>query len=110
MPLSQTMWNPEIETMERSLLESLQLYRLKKTVEYVYERNPFYRKKMKELGVEPRHIRTLADLRLLPLHHQVRSAGQLPGRHLHRAPGRADALPCVLRHHGQAHRRGQHPA
>lgn len=59
-------WNPEYETMAREELESLQLRRLQSTVAWVHERVPYYRDAMRERGVEPRHIKRLADVRLLP--------------------------------------------
>ena len=56
----------EHETMPREALEALQLKRLQAVVERVYHLVPFYRRRMDELGVKPEHIRSLADLRLLP--------------------------------------------
>ncbi len=57
----------ENETMPRVDLEALQLRRLQALVERVYHLVPFYRRRMDELGVKPEHIRTLGDLKLLPL-------------------------------------------
>jgi len=54
------------ETMPREELRALQLQRLQTLVERVYETVPYYRGKMKEAGVEPRHIRRLEDIRHLP--------------------------------------------
>ncbi len=59
-------WNPEYETMDRTALGELQSRRLRSTVEWVYERVPYYREALDRAGVEPRHIRTLADVRRLP--------------------------------------------
>jgi phenylacetate-CoA ligase len=56
----------EHETMPRENLEALQLKRLQAVVERVYHLVPFYRRRMDEMGVKPQHIRTLADLKLLP--------------------------------------------
>lgn len=56
----------EHETMPRADLEALQLRRLQAVVERVYHLVPFYRRRMDEMGVRPEHIRTLADLELLP--------------------------------------------
>ncbi|RJQ55565.1 MAG: phenylacetate--CoA ligase family protein [Actinobacteria bacterium] len=61
-----TIWNPEYETMERGALAELQLRRLQTTVAWVYERVPYYRDKLDELGVKPRHIKRPEDVRLLP--------------------------------------------
>ena len=57
----------ENETMPRVDLEALQLRRLQALVERVYHLVPFYRRRMDESGVKPEHIRTLGDLKLLPL-------------------------------------------
>jgi phenylacetate-CoA ligase len=56
----------EYEKLNRKQYEELQLERLKRTVERVYESVPFYRKKFDEIGVKPHHIKTLKDIRLLP--------------------------------------------
>ncbi len=54
------------ETLPREDLEALQLRRLQAVVERVYHLVPFYRRSMDDVGVKPEHIRTLADLELLP--------------------------------------------
>ena len=59
-------WNEEFETLPREALESLQLKRLKATVDRVYATVPFYKKKFDETGLKPAHIKSLADLKLLP--------------------------------------------
>ncbi len=59
-------WNEEFETLPREALESLQLKRLKATVDRVYATVPFYKKKFDETGLKPSHIKTLKDMRLLP--------------------------------------------
>jgi len=59
-------WNEEFETLPREALESLQLKRLKATVDRVYATVPFYKKKFDEIGLKPAHIKTLKDMRLLP--------------------------------------------
>ncbi len=59
-------FNPEIETMSRSDMEALQLKRLQETVAYVYEKVPFYKEKLDEMGVKPEDIRSLSDIRKLP--------------------------------------------
>jgi len=60
-------FNPGCETISRNELEQLQLWRLKDTVMKVYYRVPFYRRKMDEAKVTPDHIRTLDDIRRLPV-------------------------------------------
>jgi|UniRef100_A0A7C3WRV6 phenylacetate-CoA ligase len=54
------------ETMPRTDLGALQLRRLQAVVERVYHLVPFYRRRMDDIGLRPEHIRTLADLELLP--------------------------------------------
>lgn len=54
------------ETMPREELEELQLRRLKSLCERVYANVPFYTKKFKELGIEPKDIKSLSDLTSLP--------------------------------------------
>lgn len=58
-------WNKE-ETIGRSEMQAIQLARLQKTVNYVYEKNAFYRKKFDEMGVIPSDIKSLDDTRRLP--------------------------------------------
>ena len=58
-------WAKE-ETLSRADMESLQLKRLKETVNRVYEKVEPYRRKMDEAGVKPSDIKTLADLSKLP--------------------------------------------
>ena len=56
-----------IETMEREALRSLQLERLRDLVRRVHERVPFYVERLDAVGVDASSIRTLDDLRHLPL-------------------------------------------
>ena len=47
-------------------LRALQLHRLQQTVAYEYDRVPLFKKRCLERGVRPEHIKTLADIKLLP--------------------------------------------
>lgn len=60
------MYNPQVETMTRNEMESLQFERLSNTVRNVYENVAFYRKKFEELGITPDDIQSLEDLSKLP--------------------------------------------
>ncbi|MBC7326334.1 MAG: phenylacetate--CoA ligase, partial [Moorella sp. (in: Bacteria)] len=60
-------WDSENECRQRAEIEALQLARLQDTVARVYERVPFYRRAMDAKGIRPSDIRTLADVRLLPM-------------------------------------------
>ena len=59
-------WQKDIETMPRPELEALQLERLKRIVAYVYERVPFYRKRLDDAGVKPEKIKALSDIQYIP--------------------------------------------
>ncbi|HEY5466027.1 MAG TPA: phenylacetate--CoA ligase [Clostridia bacterium] len=59
-------WNP-VESIPRADMEALQLERLRWSVARTYDRVAAFRAKMDAAGVRPEHIRTLADIRLLPL-------------------------------------------
>ncbi|MBQ3689381.1 MAG: phenylacetate--CoA ligase [Bacteroidales bacterium] len=59
-------FNPKYECMEREELRALQSERLIKTVKTCYEKSPFYRKKMDEVGVKPEDIKSIDDIAKLP--------------------------------------------
>lgn len=58
-------WAKE-EQYSRGEIESLQLERLKKQVQYAWERVPYYKAKMDAIHVKPSDIQTLADVAKLP--------------------------------------------
>src|SRR5438093_1707057 len=55
-----------IERVPRAELERLQLDRLRAVVARVFDRVPFYRRRLGEAGLTPGGIRSLADLQRLP--------------------------------------------
>ncbi len=59
-------WNPSCETMPREEIVKLQEERLRALVHKLYNKVPFYQKKLDEAGIKPEDIQTLADLRKLP--------------------------------------------
>ena len=59
-------YNKKMETLPRKKIEELQLQRLRKTVNLVYENVPHYKKTIKEMGITPSDIKTLKDIRKLP--------------------------------------------
>jgi phenylacetate-CoA ligase len=61
------LFNKKMETMPRKKIQEIQLKNLKKTVKNVYENIPFYKKRFKELKITPDDIKTLDDVRKLPL-------------------------------------------
>ena len=60
-------WQPEAECMEREELEQLQLERLQATLSRVFRNVPFYRKRFDEVGLDPDDLRSLDQLRKLPV-------------------------------------------
>jgi phenylacetate-CoA ligase len=59
-------YNLEYECMDKGARKQLQLARLKNLVEGLYNKVPFYRKKMDESGVKATDVHTLADIEKLP--------------------------------------------
>jgi len=59
-------WNAEIETMPWEDVRAMQLGKLRRQLEYVAARSPFYARKFEEAGVEPRRLRTLEELSAYP--------------------------------------------
>lgn len=59
-------WNERMETISPGELTEIQEIKLRKQIEYVYENSHFYRRKFKELGLRPEHVRNLRDLEYLP--------------------------------------------
>lgn len=59
-------FNKEIETLERSEMDTLQLSRLQETVERVYQNVEFYKKKFDELHLKPNDIKSIEDIKKLP--------------------------------------------
>ncbi len=59
-------WQPEQECISRSELAQLQLERLQATLYRVATHVPFYRKKFKELQIDPEGFTSIDDLRSLP--------------------------------------------
>ena len=63
----ENLFNAKIETLPRNKIKEIQLERLKKTIHLVYENVPHYKKKFKDLKIKPDDIKTLSDIRKLPL-------------------------------------------
>jgi len=60
-------WNKAAETMERDQILEFQLKKLRITVENVYSNVLYYREKMQEKGILPGDIKTLDNLKDLPV-------------------------------------------
>lgn len=59
-------YQKEWETMPRADLEALQLNKLQKLIAYLYERVPFYKKRLDSVGMTPDKFKALSDLREIP--------------------------------------------
>ncbi len=59
-------WNESYECMPKERLKELQLERLKRMVNRIFDNVPFYRKKFQEMGLGPEDVRSLEDLKKLP--------------------------------------------
>ncbi len=60
-------WDEKFECMPLEELQKFQLNKLQETVAWVYERVPFYKKKLDEMGLTPDAIRCLEDIAKLPV-------------------------------------------
>jgi len=56
----------EIETMDRSNLEKLQMERLQWQLKRCYEESPFYRERFMKAGIKPEDIRSLEEIVRIP--------------------------------------------
>jgi phenylacetate-CoA ligase len=61
-----TMFNPEIETMDRGKLAAVQLERLYATLRNAYENVPHYRKAFDDAGVKPDDLKDVKDIVKFP--------------------------------------------
>jgi phenylacetate-CoA ligase len=60
-------WNPKTETLARERLEALQLAKLRYQCEWAAERSRWYRRRFQEEGFDPGQLRSVSDVRRLPL-------------------------------------------
>ncbi|RME37206.1 MAG: phenylacetate--CoA ligase [Deltaproteobacteria bacterium] len=59
-------WDPVHECMDREPLRTLQLERLRETLDRVYHSVPCYQKKFHDAGFHPQDLKSLEDLQKLP--------------------------------------------
>ncbi|SPF50864.1 phenylacetyl-CoA ligase [Syntrophobacter sp. SbD1] len=59
-------WNDRFECMPVEELQRFQLAKLKETVSWLYEKVPFYHRKLDELGVKADDLKSLEDIAKLP--------------------------------------------
>jgi phenylacetate-CoA ligase len=59
-------WNAEIETMRSDELRTMQTVKLSRQLESLEERSPFYARKFRAAGFDPRRLRSIDDLAHAP--------------------------------------------
>ena len=59
-------WNPLIETLPPEKLRDLQFMKFKRTLDWVYQNSPFYKKIYKKAGLEPGDIKNTNEIRHIP--------------------------------------------
>src|SRR5438309_8231603 len=60
-------WNPKNETLPREQLQALQLLKLRRLCEWAYATTPFHQRKFDAVGFKPEQLKTLDDLRRIPM-------------------------------------------
>ncbi|TMD87150.1 MAG: phenylacetate--CoA ligase [Chloroflexi bacterium] len=60
-------WNPKNETLPREQLQALQLRKLRRLCEWAYATTPFHQRKFDAVGFKPEQLKTLDDLRRIPI-------------------------------------------
>jgi phenylacetate-CoA ligase len=60
-------WNPKNERLPREQLSALQLTKLRRMTEWAYANSPFHRRRMDEAGFVPEQLKSLDDLRRIPM-------------------------------------------
>src|SRR5581483_10344173 len=65
-PATDRLWSA-VEALPPARLEAIQLAKLQRVVAFAWERSPFYRRLWERHGVSPAAIRSLADVRRLPV-------------------------------------------
>jgi len=60
-------WNPFLETLPRDELVQTEIEKFRQVMVFAMENSPMYREKFKEMGVTPEDIKSLDDLRKVPI-------------------------------------------
>ena len=59
-------WDEELETMSREEVEAYQLKLLKETLQFSYNRSPYYKQAFDKTGVKPEDLKSLEHLKRFP--------------------------------------------
>ncbi len=71
----------ELEEVTRQDVETFQLFRLRKTLDHVYEKSAFYRGLFHKEGIDPKDVKSLDDLAKIPFT-EPKSLSETPYRFL----------------------------
>lgn len=66
MQRNKMIWNNNMECADRQQMHEIQSRRLTAMIQRIYDHVPFYRNKLKEVGIEPGDIRSVDQLKNLP--------------------------------------------
>ncbi len=61
------LWNEKMEMLSEDEMRAVQWKRLKKQLQYDYDKSPYYRQKFKEVGLTPRGVRSFEDFQQIPI-------------------------------------------
>ena len=100
----------DAERLSAEALHTLQLTRLRASLQHAYDHVPFYRESFDRAGVHPRGLPLARRPRPLPVHRQGRSARPVPLRDVRRPQGAGAPAPRLQRHHGPPDGRRLHRA
>lgn len=64
--MSKKFWDEKFETMNESAMRSFQAEKLKETLNWVYDRVPFYKRAFDEKGVKPSDFQKIEDIAKFP--------------------------------------------
>ncbi len=64
--MSKKYWDEKFETMNESAMKTFQTGKLKETLQWVYDKVPFYKKAFDEKGVKPSDFREIEDIAKFP--------------------------------------------
>jgi phenylacetate-CoA ligase len=61
------LWDEKTEMLSDDEMKALQWKRLKKQLQYDYDKSPYYKEKFKEVGLTPRDVRSFEDFQQIPI-------------------------------------------
>ena len=61
------LWDEKTEMLSDDEMRMLQWKRLKKQLQYDYDKSPYYKEKFKEVGLTPRDVRSFEDFQQIPI-------------------------------------------